>query len=223
MPKHLDAAYATFARCTSLHCFIGGRDALYDLQMVPVETSWGLRYSVFAQHGRRGSKLTPFNPCNGVDFLIATSKYDSILNEKQRKKGYVPAPLARESLACQELIDAATRACSAAVIKAPAALSLPEPPALPEWPGFEDFVTEAAAHLNAKWGGSGGGHYNCAVALADLAFSASEGMGDAIAQVKGCSTITELDSALSPEIRHWYPPGKRLPALRTLHESAAAL
>lgn len=200
MSKDLDEAYAKNAKCVSLHCTASGRDALYDLQLVPEELSAGIRYSVYAQYGRYGKKLTRFNHCYGESFVVAAAKYVDVREEKMRKKSYDVAGLARESIACQGRIAAAKRATE---VVSPAKATT-APPERPDWPGFEAFVAEATAHLEYKWSSKSATSIpTCAVALADLAFSTSEGLSDAILLVKAATSDSTLMQAFSQETRDW--------------------
>lgn len=222
MSKILDEAYAESARCLSLACTRYGRDAVYDLQLVPVENGGDITYTVQSQYGRRGARATPFVACTGVSLTKATWKYVEIVTEKKTKKHYYEVPLARESLAVHVRTEDGKRARQRE--RETAAVEAAQAPGLPDWQGFEGFVVEAAMHLTARWRDAHRAVQGaCAVILADFAYNASEGLVDAVAQVKGAGTDAELQAALSPQILEWLAVHPLPRVLRELREGAVAL
>jgi hypothetical protein len=178
------------AKSVSLHNTDGASDKLYDIQLVPVETPDGIRWSVFAQNGRRGSTMTHRIKHDKVDLSTASKTYGKLQTEKIRG-GYVVVQSGRESDLSAKILEAK--------------LSLTEK--LPTWAGFDALYLEVVNWAESRAPASTRPTMNALVALTDIAYNAAEGLPDAIAQVRGAPGVSGVVQLMSPDILSWLPFG----------------
>jgi hypothetical protein len=184
-----------------VHSTVDGRDDLYDIQMIPVEAQGAIRWSVLAQHGKTGSKLTGVTKLEAESHDRALRTFNSWRTAKQARN-FLSVSTARLS-DFWKTNHQITEDALASVAQT-----------LPNWPGLEEGYTEAQRFLFAvgkhvadaddrstkSWSAGP------AIILADLAYNSGEGLSEARKLINSLDTSDVLDAVarLSPEARAWF-------------------
>lgn len=174
----------------SLHCNRGTSDKVYDMQLAPQpDGTW----SVFAQNGRRGARLTQRTKVKGVGYSAAYRVFDEVLDEKL-SKGYRSVALSGLSAALNT------------------ALVPPTPPSqsgqpAPSWPGADEGLSEVATALQVPLStlnqpNMSGAKAAC-ILLADLSLGLQDGLPEALSLF--AQRPRAIDASLLGEpCQHWY-------------------
>jgi hypothetical protein len=176
-----------------MHCIEPGKDAYYDLQMVPLKaqprqptSAEAVRWGVFAQYSRNGEPFKWATKIRDVSKITAFETFKEVKEERE-DHGYVEVAKARESDLLDKQSEIATELLAG----------------LPVWESFPDLVLQAASLVTEALGPERDFSMGTVVILADLAFSCPDGLIDAIPMCAAVSTIDSLFTKLTPDIRHW--------------------
>jgi hypothetical protein len=200
MQLELDRAYA---HALSVSLVSEGSVTLhYDLQMLPVATKTGIRWTVYAQEGAQSTVFKESEAATEVELETAKEAYCALLKDKKRKSEYREVtPEARKSK-----IEEQIQRSKVAVANT-----------LPPWPGFNAFHVMATSFLGIHLFPQTLPSAYPAVVLADLAYGCEDGLPDAVALLLAPGTTAEsLLARLSTEVLEWLLPYPALPAIRTL-------
>jgi hypothetical protein len=178
---------------TSLHCLEPGKDAHYDLQMIPAQnqvpvptSSQSVRWKVVAQYARNGEPFKWVTKCSGVSRDAAKASYRGALQDRL-DHGYEVVCATRES----DILDAQAQAAKELFA------------GLPEWPDFLNTVLQTCTYVSQQPLTAGQGEFHSIVLLADLSFSSPEGVTDAILAAVSSPSYESLAPRFSPEVLAW--------------------
>lgn len=175
----------------TLHCAQPGKDAWYDVQLVPSKdarhrTSPNNHWAVYAQFSRDGGAFQWATKLQGVSRATAYTKYRETINQRLAND-YRPSPFARYS-------DLSVRHQK----EAPDILAQ-----LPKWNGFSAMFNSVVAYVSEQLGGSREPPMRVLSMLTYLAYTKPEGVLEAVDLVCALDDPLKARQQLCPTMHQW--------------------